>query len=406
MSNAPLHVIIVGAGLTGLATGIALRRAGHHVDIYEKSNFAKEVGAAIACAPNATRALRSLGLDIKRARGVERLQTKYFTKDETDEDTTYVNTTDLKQNYGAPWFFCHRVDLHVELRRLATESEGEGKPCVLHLGCPVKVIDAEAGSITLLDGTVVTGDLLIGADGINSSVRRFVLGEEINPYPSGLATFRTVIPFEEVANNPSLSWVTTNPEALGLVWAEKRTLVVYPCRDGTLLNFSGNHPERRKDASEQLRINAPSTREEFLDSFGDFAERYKDLINLSKEVSIWPLLIWDELPTWTNGRTCIIGDAAHAMFPMLGQGGAQCFEDAVAIGILFPLGTPNDKETIEGRLKLFERVRKPRASEIQTMSNRFGKGQKLLKIEGKLEADLYAYDVIQVAKDALPSIGK
>lgn len=65
---------------------------------------------------------------------------------------------------------------------------------------------------------------------------------------------------------------------------------------------------------------------------------------------------------------------------VLGQGGAQCFEDAVAIGILFPLGTPNDAQTISGRLKLFERIRKPRASEIQTMSNRFGKGQKLLKI--------------------------
>ncbi|KZS90641.1 FAD/NAD(P)-binding domain-containing protein, partial [Sistotremastrum niveocremeum HHB9708] len=359
-----LHVIVVGAGLVGLAAGLALRRAGHQVDIYERSHFAHEVGAAISCGPNATRILLSLGCDPKRFRGVEHLQV-----DQTDEDPPFVSNTDLGSKYGGPYYMCHRVDLHVELKYLATETEGDGPPCVLHLGAGVAALDPKNARITLLDGTVIFGDLVIGADGINSSVRRFVLEEDINPQPCGFSCYRTVIPFDEVAKHPSLSWVTKNPKAMGLVWHERRALVLYPCRDGTLLNFAGNHPDRRTNEEEQLNINAPSSKEDFLATFSDYAPQYKELIRLSRDVTLWPFLIWDPLPTWVNQRSCLIGDAAHAMFPMLGQGGAQGFEDAAMLGILFPLGTPNDPQTISSRLKLFESLRKPRASEIQEISN-------------------------------------
>ncbi|KZT35192.1 FAD/NAD(P)-binding domain-containing protein [Sistotremastrum suecicum HHB10207 ss-3] len=395
MAAPPLHVIVVGAGLVGLAAGLALRRAGHHVDIYERSHFAHEVGAAISCSPNATRILLSLRCDPKRFRGVEHLQ------DQTDEDRPFVTNTDLKSKYGAPYYMCHRVDLHVELKYLATETDGDGRPCVLHLGTGVSALDSEYASITLVDGTVVTGDLVIGADGINSSIRRFVLEEDINPRPCGFSCFRTVIPFDEVARHPSLSWVTTNPKAMGLVWHERRALVLYPCRDGTLLNFAGNHPDRRTNEEVQLNINAPSSKEDFLDTFSDYAPRYKELINLSRDVTLWPFLIWDSLPTWVNQRSCLIGDAAHAMFPMLGQGGAQGFEDIVTLGILFPLGTSKDSGTIASRLKLFESLRKPRASEIQDMSNRIGKGLPILRIDDELEKQLYGYNAADVARKAL-----
>lgn len=81
-------------------------------------------------------------------------------------------------------------------------------------------------------------------------MRKFVLGEDINPQPSGLATYRAVIPFEKVAANPALSWISTNPDALAMVLEGSRNLVVYPCRDGTLLNVGGNHREEGKNKEE------------------------------------------------------------------------------------------------------------------------------------------------------------
>ncbi|KZT36084.1 FAD/NAD(P)-binding domain-containing protein [Sistotremastrum suecicum HHB10207 ss-3] len=371
----PLRVIVVGAGLVGSAVGIAFRRAGHHVTIYEKSRFSREVGAAVTCAPNAMKMLLSLGCDPKRMRGVE------YVQDQTDDDPTFISQgTDLPKKYGATYYLVHRVDLHNEVRYLATEPEGVGRPCELHLGAAVKTLDPETATITLADGTVASGDIVIGADGINSAVRKFILGEDINPQPSGLATYRAVIPFEKVAANPALSWISTNPEALAMVLEGSRNLVVYPCRDGTLLNVGGNHREEAKDEAEYSKLDRPSSVEEFLETFSDYAPRYKELIKMSPDVSIWPFLIWDELPKWTNSRSALAGDAAHAMFPMLGQGGAQGFEDAVTLGILFPLGTPSDSETISTRLRLFESLRKPRASDIQTMSNRIGRGLPVLRI--------------------------
>lgn len=88
-------------------------------------------------------------------------------------------------------------------------------------------------------------------------MRRFVLEADINPVPSGLVAYRTVIPFEEITAKSSLSWVTTNPEALGLVTAaaagDHRSLAVYPCRDGTLLNIAATHPDARTDDAEKRR---------------------------------------------------------------------------------------------------------------------------------------------------------
>lgn len=133
--------------------------------------------------------------------------------------------------------------------------------------------------------------------------------------------------------------------------------------------------------------------EAFLESFSEYAPRYLELVKLSKNVVLWPLLIWDELPTWTNGRTCILGDAAHAMFPstysifslsatknitqfdlVLGQGISMSLEDVASLGALFPPDTPSDFETISSRLRLWESVRKPRVTKIQSISNRMGRG--------------------------------
>ena len=132
----PLKILIVGAGIAGLSAAIACRRAGHHVQIYERSALNNELGAAIHMPPNASRGLLAWGLDPVRARFVTckrsfRAQSKTMAIFH-DADESYIT-----KKFGAPWFLAHRVDLHEELKILAVGSQGAGTPAVVHLKCEV-----------------------------------------------------------------------------------------------------------------------------------------------------------------------------------------------------------------------------------------------------------------------------
>lgn len=128
-----LNVIIVGAGIAGFSAAISLRRAGHTVRIYERSSFNNEVGAAIHVPPNASRALLAWGLDPEGAKFVTVKSS--FRADAKTLERFHVGTTEseVPVKYGSPWYFAHRVDLHEELKRLATEDNGQGKPAEVHL---------------------------------------------------------------------------------------------------------------------------------------------------------------------------------------------------------------------------------------------------------------------------------
>lgn len=127
-----LDIVIVGAGIAGLATAIAFRRAGHNVNVYERSSLNHEIGAAIHVAPNASRGLLTWGLDPVRARFVTaKCNIRYNAADL--KVFSHSDNSNTAEKYRAPWFFAHRVDLHTELKRLATEPAGSGKPAVIHL---------------------------------------------------------------------------------------------------------------------------------------------------------------------------------------------------------------------------------------------------------------------------------
>ncbi len=132
----PLTALVVGGGIAGLSAAIALRRAGHTVHIYERSAFLNEVGAAIHVPPNATRALLGWGLDPARARLV-RARRHFLASGHTLEKVDERSLEDVEARYGAPWFLAHRVDLHEELKRLATGDAGVGTPATVHMKCDV-----------------------------------------------------------------------------------------------------------------------------------------------------------------------------------------------------------------------------------------------------------------------------
>ena len=131
-----LKIIVVGGGIAGLSAAIALRRAGHEVHVYERSSFANEAGAAIHIPPNASRPLLSWGLDPVRSKFVV-VRRSFRADGATLEKFHEMSHEFVPNKYGAPWFFAHRVDLHEELRRLATQATlagGDGNtPVQIHL---------------------------------------------------------------------------------------------------------------------------------------------------------------------------------------------------------------------------------------------------------------------------------
>lgn len=202
----PLNIIIVGAGIAGLCAAVALRQAGHSVTVFEKSQFAAEIGAALVLSSNGTRVLSRLGFSFERARGCA------ITAWDTLDGTTLANIVSLdlegaEERYGAPLMSVHRVDLHNELLRLATTDDRDGRPKVkLLLNTRVVGGGAKEGSVVLSDGSVKKADLIVAADGVHSVLKDVVLGYEApRALPTGLSAFRFLIPTERFLDDPQLA---------------------------------------------------------------------------------------------------------------------------------------------------------------------------------------------------------
>ncbi|KAL6703985.1 hypothetical protein ACN47E_008923 [Coniothyrium glycines] len=363
-----LDVAVIGGGIAGLAAAATLRRQGHHVTVYEQSRFLNEVGAAIHLAPNAARILKTLGFDPVRANAVQNSWSL-----NRQGDTMEVNWSRsldyIVKDFGTPWYLFHRVDLHNELKRLAFE-EGEGIPAVLQLGSRVISADTENTRITLHDGTEIHADVILGADGVHSKTVVAVTGRETPSSPTGQAAYRFIIPVVDLLKDSDTAWlVKDRPITMNIFPIEDRRIASYPCRNNTLFNFVGIHPER-PDQNAIEDWNASASLESLMETYEQFHPSVKAVLRKAEtlgDLKLWKLLSREPLRNWVRGNVCLIGDAAHPMLPHSGQGGGQSIEDAAALGIL--LSKLGSKSEIPQRLKAFEALRLRRASAIQILSS-------------------------------------
>ena len=168
-----LNIAIIGGGIGGLATAIALRRAGHTTTIYERADFAGEVGASVSCAANGTRWLHEWEVDVQKGDPV--VLKKLINRDwETGEPVSVYDLDDYEKKWGYVYNMFHRQYMHAMLMETAVGEVGKGEPAKLIVNHKCKDIDTAKGTVTFENGVVQNFDVVIGADGIGSACRKAI----------------------------------------------------------------------------------------------------------------------------------------------------------------------------------------------------------------------------------------
>ncbi len=348
------HVVIAGAGIGGLTAAIALAVDGHSVDLLEQAPALGAIGAGVTLAPNAMRVFSHLGLqEAICATGVEpkRQRAQHWSDGRVLLALERGNT--MRDLYGAPYIYIHRVDLHRVLIE-AIQATGRVK---LHLGAIAcgSTLTPSGAAIILADGTTMAGDIVIGADGLKSAIRSAF--DETTPHFTGHIAWRAVIPvqgaiLEDLASYP------------GMHLGPGKMVVRYPVRAGQMLNMVFFARETGW-AEEGWAI--PGKVAELRALFGEWAPQIGHIIDAIDETTLnkWAIFARRPLASFVrDGRIALLGDAAHAMTPFLGQGASTAVEDALILARCLHAEPEN-----AAALARYDAARRERCSFIQTESN-------------------------------------
>ncbi|PZR36078.1 FAD-dependent monooxygenase [Caulobacter segnis] len=350
--NPKPSIVIIGGGIGGLSAGVGLARAGYSVDIFEAAPAWADIGAGVTLAPNAMKGFQFLGLgDAVAKAGVEpKAQTIRHWQDNRLL-FQFERGDEARQKYGAPYVYIHRADLHTILVKAAQDAGAR-----LHIGRRVERVGPVEGGAELVleDGETFRADLLIGADGVKSVVRK--LFEEAKPHFTGHVCYRALIPV-----TPTVEDLAKNP---GMHIGPSRMMVRYPVRNSEILNLVFFI---RQAGWEDDGWTIPATKAELSAAFEGWCPDIHTMIAQIDESRLykWAINARKPLPTWRVGdHITLLGDAAHAMTPFLGQGAAAGIEDAVVL-----VRALDASSSLDEALTRYEKARHERASFIQLESN-------------------------------------
>ena len=317
-------ILIAGAGLGGLTAALALTQRGHRVRVFEQAAKLEEVGAGVQLGANGTRILVALGLEAAMQHVVCAATGKEMRLGTTGQSWPTFDLGEASvERFGAPYWMVHRGDFH----RVLLDAVRSASPDAIRAGngCVGFSQDRDRVTLELASGDRVSGDLLIGADGVHSRVRREMFGAGSGHGGAarftGLVAWRGLVPMDRLPLHQR--------RLVGANWmGVGGHVVTYPLRRGELLNFVG---VVERDDWRVESWNVPGSREECLRDLGGWHEDVKTIIRNIDTPYKWALLGREPLDHYAQGRVCLIGDAAHPTLPFLAQGANMALEDAVVV---------------------------------------------------------------------------
>lgn len=334
--NASPRVAVIGGGIGGLSAAIALRATGLDVDVYEKSSEFGEVGAGVSLQPNGLRVYDQLGFLDKVTMAGSPL-----------EDTVYRRADGgVVDREGFTGCGVYRPDLvDILVAQLPPETLHTGNAAVGYAE------DASGAVVKFANGDEIRADLVVAADGIHSTLQRYVTDAREAVF-SGRMAYRLVLPAEVAPQIP----VGSSQDWLG----HERFMRIYHLRRGRLLNVVAVVPaDGEIEESWTLPGDPVQLRAEFGDGWDPVVRAILDQVD---EVLRYALCDREPLRKWHTNRLVLLGDAAHPMLPLLGQGANSAIEDAMALATL--LEGVSGAEVPE-RLHLYQRLRQDRTARFQ-----------------------------------------
>ena len=309
-------ILIVGAGIGGLAAGLALARRGLASQIVERAPEILEVGAGLQLGPNAFAIFSRLGI----AEQMDRISFKpdailLIDSLSGEELSRQTLGEPFEHHFGQPYRVAHRADVQ---RVLLDGVLGYPELVTFRFGDPVASVvqDELSASIVLESGERLSGPVVVGADGIWSTVRQEIMGQQ-PPTDWGHVAFRALVPVTDLAphlpSNDVRLWIGPNHH-----------VVAYKVRNGELFNVVAIIHDRTDLRGWDFEADASLLRAAVRDSCNDVRE----LIGAIENWRMWPLYDRDPQSGWSRGRATLLGDAAHPMLPYLAQGASMAIEDA------------------------------------------------------------------------------
>jgi len=349
------QVLIVGGGIGGLTAALALARHGIASQIIEQAAAFKEIGAGIQLGANVFRMLERLGLIAPISALAVFPENLIMFDSITGEEVSRIPLGDpFRKKFHHPYALIHRADLHNVLLEQCRNSN------LIKLDAAQNIVDIDESDSGIMakavSGKAYRGAALIGADGLWSTIREFVVGDG-KPKPAGHITYRAVLPASEIPEQ--YRWWN-----MGFWAGEKVHFVLYPLRTGELYNLVAVFHSNRY--------------EEGWDSYGDPAELHERFAPtcapvraLLAKIESWRMWVVCDRPpikNWSRGRITLLGDAAHPMLQYLAQGAGMAVEDAVCLA---DKAVEMDGEYANA-FRAYQQARYLRTGRVQIMARVYG----------------------------------